>query len=53
MKWRYLIGYGALIAVVLWGCAGCSDRERVNCIRPDNSAVTMTSDIQVGGGRCG
>ncbi len=24
MKWRYLIGYGALIAVVVWGCAGCS-----------------------------
>lgn len=24
MKWRYLIGYCALIAVVVWGCSGCS-----------------------------
>jgi hypothetical protein len=53
MRWRYLIGYGALIAVVLWGCAGCADRERVNCIRAGNETVTMTSDIQIGTGRCG
>ena len=53
MRWRYLIGYGALIAVVVWGCSGCSDRERVNCQRAGSKAVTMTSDIQIGGGRCG
>lgn len=53
MRWRYLIGYGVLIAVVLWGCAGCSDRERMNCIRTKNKAVTLTTEIQVGGGRCG
>jgi hypothetical protein len=53
MKWRYLIGYGALIAVVLWGCAGCSERTRMNCIRTKNQAVTLTTEIIVGGGRCG
>ena len=53
MRWRYLLGYGALIAVVLWGCSGCSDRERMNCIRTKNKAVTLTTEIVVGGGRCG
>ena len=53
MRWRYLFGYGALIAVVLWGCAGCSDRTRMNCIRTKNQAVTLTTELQVGGGRCG
>ena len=53
MKWRYMIGYGLLVAVVLWGCSGCADRERKNCIRADNTAVTMTADIQIGTGRCG
>jgi len=53
MKWRYLFGYGILIAVVLWGCSGCSDRERVNCLRVKNKAVTLSTDMQIGGGRCG
>jgi hypothetical protein len=53
MKWRHFIGYAALIAVVLWGCAGCSDRERTNCIRTKNKALTLTTDMQIGGGRCG
>lgn len=53
MKWRYLIGYSALIAVVLWGCAGCSDRERMNCVRTKNKALTLTTEVAVGGGRCG
>jgi len=52
MKWRYLIGCSLLVAVVMWGCSGCADRERVNCVRVRNKAVTMTSDIQVGTGRC-
>lgn len=53
MKWRYLLGYAALIAVVLWGCSGCSDRERMNCVRTKNKAITLTTEIAVGGGRCG
>ena len=53
MKWRYLIGYALLIVVVMWGCSGCSDRERMNCIRIKNKAVTLTTEIVVGGGRCG
>jgi len=53
MKWRYLLGYGALIAVVLWGCSGCSDRGRMNCIRTKNKALTLTTEVAVGGGRCG
>ena len=53
MRWRYLIGYGVLIAVVLWGCAGCGERTRMNCIRTKNKAITLTTEIAVGGGRCG
>jgi hypothetical protein len=53
MRWRYLLGYAALIAVVLWGCSGCSDRERMNCIRTKNKAITLTTEVVVGGGRCG
>lgn len=52
MRWRYLVGFVALIAVVVWGCSGCADRERVNCQRAGSKAVTMTSDIQIGTGRC-
>ena len=53
MRWRYFIGYAALVAVVVWGCSGCSDRERMNCIRTKNKAITLTTEIVVGGGRCG
>ena len=53
MRWRYLLCYGAFIAVVVWGCSGCSDRERMNCIRTKNKAITLTTEIEVGGGRCG
>jgi hypothetical protein len=53
MRWRYLIGYIMLIAVVVWGCAGCADRERTNCIRTKNKALTLSTDMQIGGGRCG
>ena len=24
MKWRYIVGYVLFIAVVLWGCSGCT-----------------------------
>ena len=53
MRWRYLLAYGALIAVVLWGCSGCSDRTRLNCVRTKNKAITLTTEVVVGGGRCG
>ena len=53
MRWRIAFGYALLIAVVLWGCAGCSDRTRMNCIRTKNKAITLTTEIAVGGGRCG
>jgi len=53
MRWRYMIGYGLLVAVVLWGCAGCSDRDRLNCIRTKNKALTLTTEIVVAEGRCG
>jgi len=52
MKWRYFFAYAVFIAVVLWGCAGCADRERVNCVRVKNKAITLTTDMQIGTGRC-
>jgi fructose/tagatose bisphosphate aldolase len=52
MRWRYLFGYAVLIAIVMWGCSGCSDRERKNCVRAGNQPVTISSDLQVGTGRC-
>jgi hypothetical protein len=52
MRWRYFLGLSILVAVVAWGCSGCSDRERFNCIRVNNERVTTPTNVEVGTGRC-
>jgi hypothetical protein len=38
MRWRYLIGYALLIAVVMWGCSSCgyNGSYRYPCQDPTN-----------------
>ena len=52
MRWRYFLGLAMLVAVVAWGCSGCADRKRFNCVRVNNERVTTPTNLEIGTGRC-
>jgi hypothetical protein len=44
----------ALISLLAITLTACADRTRVNCERIKNKLpVTIGTDVQIGGGRCG
>lgn len=52
MSFRFLLGIVILGVVVMVACAGCSDRQRVNCMHIRNKALEVQNTTQMGGGRC-